>query len=380
MYIFGDCHIGANRRNKFHHRKGYETWNYLVRETSRYSNDEAIMFAGDLWDSDRPTPYDLVLVKETLENIITDNPRSRFMFIPGNHDRINIDGVCAANIFDENLCDIDMTTPKYFVFTEGYTNWREGPVDDSSTVYCFLPYSADILEKLKELSDKVKKQIVEGKYNENHIVLISHFTTKEMNPFAGIISEYDEVFNPFDVVVLGDCHIVYDNGKFHTTGSTYMFNVDEMNSKRCIPSFVHIDDITGEFNRYEYPEFKPTVIDDESEAVDDNTLYLIISSEVINVTKPNVFVKYKPNKDTEDDSVELNESVEIKSINKDKVFEIMYPELNENERKLIKMFANGEIEIQDVIDGKIVTVVGRNEVSEVELEAELEGLLNEEGF
>ena len=231
MYVFGDNHIGANRRNKFHHRKGFEAWREMVLEAVQKAHgSECVMFAGDLWDSDRPTPQDLVLVKETLEEGIKSLPNEvvSYLIIPGNHDRVTIDGVCAANILDENLEEF---TTNYKIYTDFETNWKNRY--DDKVMYCFLPYSADILDKLKVVSDYIKKRIVEGSIGDEHVVLISHFTTKEMNPFAGIVSEYDPVFEPFDTVVLGDCHVVYDNGKFHTTGSSYMFNVDEMYSKKC---------------------------------------------------------------------------------------------------------------------------------------------------
>lgn len=373
MYIFADCHIGANRRNKFHHRKGFEAWRSMVLEAVQKANgEEVIMFAGDLWDSDRPTPQDLILVKETLEEGILSLPNQlvSYYFIPGNHDRLTLDGVCAANIFDENI----ENSTTHTVYTEYKLNWKNRY--DDNMEYCFLPYSADILEKLKEISDSYKK------HKTGRVCLISHFTTKEMNPFAGIISEEDPVLDPFDVVILGDCHIVYDNGKFHTTGSTYMFNVDEMYSKRCIPGYIHIDDNTGEVTRFSYEGLKPIIIDSEDEAIDDEQLYLIVTSEVINVSKPNVFVKYRPKTTEDDNGIEITESVEIRSINKDKVFEIMYPELDEFERRTIKMYANGEIDIEDVITGRMIQVHDNTgtRISEIELNAEIEGLLSDDEF
>ena len=373
MYVFGDCHIGANRRNKFHHRKGFEAWQSMALEAVEKANgEEVVTFAGDLWDSDRPTPQDLVLVKETLESGISSLPDKlvSYVIIPGNHDRVTVDGYCAADILHDNLNDI---SNNYMIYTTS-EEWHNRY--DDECWYYFVPYSANILEELKTVSDSLKVNKRSGK-----ACLISHFTTKEMNPFAGIISEDDPVFEPFDVVVLGDCHINYDNKKFHTTGSTYMFNVDEMYSNRCIPSYVHIDDNTGEVTRFKFEGMKPIIIDNEDEATDDDQLYLIVTSEVINVTKPNVFVKFKPKSTEDTDELEINESVEIRSINKDRVFEIMYPELDENERRLLKMYVNGEIEITDVINNEALRVVDRtNQITEVELNAELEGILNEEDF
>ena len=371
MYVFGDCHIGANRRNKFHHRKGFDAWQSMVLDAVEKANgEEVVTFAGDLWDSDRPTPQDLVLVKETLESGISSLPDKlvSYVIIPGNHDRVTVDGYCAADILHDNLNE---NLNNYMIYTtsEEWYNKR-----DDEVWYYFVPYSANILEELKKVSDSLKVNKRSGK-----ACLISHLTTKEMNPFAGIISEDDPVFEPFDVVVLGDCHINYDNKKFHTTGSTFMFNVDEMYSKKCIPSYLHIDDNTGEVTRVKFEGMKPIIIDNEDEATDDDQLYLIVTSEVINVTKPNVFVKFKPKSTEDTDELEINESVEIRSINKDRVFEIMYPELDENERRLLKMYVNGEIEITDVINNEALRVVDRtNQLSEVELQAEMDGFMEDE--
>lgn len=377
MFIFGDCHIGSNRRNKWLYKKAIDTWENMVMEIARNPNyrNETIVFAGDLWDSDRPTPKDFMVVKNAIDTITGRyNEYLNMVMIPGNHDRVGIDGVCAADVFSDDW-EIGTDKKNIVVFNMPFEKWTEYS-NEKSIQYYFLPYSADILEQLKEISESAKKYVLENP--DEQLVLVSHFTTKEMNPFAGIISEYDNAFAPFDLVILGDCHICYDSGKFHTTGSTYMFNVDEMNSKKCIPSYLHVDGL--KVNRITFPELKPQIIDSEDEATDDEQLYLIIGNEVINVTKPNVFVKYKPNKDTDDSSVELTESVEIRSINKDKVFEIMYPELDESERRLIKMYANGEIEIEDVVNGNTIVVKGREGITSVELDAELEGLLNEEEF
>ena len=379
MFIFGDCHIGSNRRNKWLYKKAIDVWENMVMEVAKNPDNyhSTIVFAGDLWDSDRPTPKDFMVVKNVIDGITGGyNEYLNMVMIPGNHDRVGLDGFCAADVFSDDW-EIGSDKKNIVVFDKPFSEWTEYDKSTGKKIqYYFLPYSADILEKLQEISNEAKEYII--KNPDDATVLVSHFTTKEMNPFAGIISEYESVFNPFDLVILGDCHICYDSGKFHTTGSTYMFNVDEMNSKKCIPSYLQVDGL--DVKRVTFPELKPKIIDTEDEAVDDNQLYLIVSPEVINVSKPNVFVKYKLNKDN-DDSVELNETVEIKSINKDRVFEIMYPDLDESERRLIKMFANYEIEIQDVINNEPMLVVDRtNQLTEVELEAELEGLLNEEDF
>ena len=377
MYIFGDCHIGSNRRNKWLYKKAINVWKNMVEDvfdTQMHNERETVVFAGDLWDSDRPTPNDFMVVKDTFDTILNQyDEYATLVLLPGNHDRVGLDGVCPADIFNDNYAE-NRVKKSIFSMPQVTKGWDEYGSNGNKVHYHYLPYSADIIEKLGCLSRDIK-----DRYSDCPNVLISHFTTKDMNVFAGIISEDDPVFDPFDVVILGDCHICYDNGRFHSTGSTFMFNVDEMYSKRCIPSYVHIDNSNLKVERITHKELKPTIINDETEAIDDDTLYLIVSEEVINTNKPNVFVKYKHVSD-DGKEVELNE-VEIKSINKEKVFEIMYPDLTEIERRLVKMYANGEIEIMDVVNNEKIHVVDRtNQLSEIELEAEVEGLLNEEVF
>jgi hypothetical protein len=162
-----------------------------------------------------------------------------------------------------------------------------------------------------------------------------------------------------------------------------MFNVDELYSKNCIPSYIEIDPETGSISRCTYPEMKPVIINSEDEAIDDNTMYLIISNEAITVNKPNVFVKYKlANTLVEGDS-HVDDIIELGSINKDKIFNVMFPELSDNERRILRMYANSEIQLVDVITGNVMQIVNKTRkehlISEVELDAEMEGLLDRKG-
>ena len=384
IYILGDCHIGANRRNKMYAQKIRDTWAYIVKDIAkthreRFGDKDAItyVFAGDLWDSDNPRPSDLLCVKDTLNSIRMDNPNQiNFILIPGNHDRVNIDGVCPASLFKEeyekplygyedSIVIIEELKRDFFISYNTYT--------EANTRLYLIPYSGMLLGDLLDVKELVK----EDNFNGNK-VLISHFTTIEQNKFAGIVEEDAHVFDVYDSIIAGDCHTCYDRNRFHTTGSTYMFNVDEMYSKNCIPSYIELDPNSGKITRHSYTEMKPIIINSEDEAINDNTMYLIVSTEAITVSKPNVFVKYKlSNNLTENE--DIDEIVEIKSVNKDKIFGIMFPELSENERMLLKMFTKGEIEVLDVISGLKLPVIDRtDQISEVDLNAEMEGLIDKE--
>ena len=387
IYILGDNHIGANRRNKVYAQKIRDSWAYIVRDIAkrhreRFGDKDAItyVFAGDLWDSDNPRPSDLLCVKDTLNSIRMDNPNQiNFIIIPGNHDRVNIDGVCPASLFkdeykplysnEDSITIVEELKREFFITNNTYT--------ESNTRLYLIPYSGLLLGDLLDVKELVKEDTFSG-----NKVLISHFTTIEQNKFAGIVEEDANVFDPYDAIIAGDCHICHDRGRFHTTGSTYTLNVDEMYSKNCIPSYIELDPDTGKITRHTYPKMKPVIIDSEDEAIDDNTMYLIVSTEAITVSKPNVFVKYKMANTLVEGDESIDDIIEIGSINKDKIFNVMFPELSDNERRLLRMYANSEIQLVDVISGEILQIINRTRterlISEVELDAEMEGLLDKE--
>lgn len=383
IYIMGDCHIGANRRNKVYAQKIRDVWAYIVKDIAekhreKYGDKEDItyVFAGDLWDSDNPRPNDLLCVKDTLCSIRNDYPNKiSFIIIPGNHDRVSIDGVCPASILKEEYVYDDYKS--YRIIEDLNTDLFSNNIYTEGNVRLYLiPYSGTLLADLLDVSELVKEDSFNGKK-----ILVSHFTTINQNRYAGIVEEDANVFNPYDAIIAGDCHICYDRGRFHTTGSSYQFNVDEMYSKNCIPSYIEIDSDTGSIVRHTYPEMKPTLIENEDEAIDDDTMYLIVSTEPVTINKPNVFLKYKPISLDESSEEELVENVEVKSVNKDKIFNIMFPELSDDERMKLRMFTNGELELKDVISGEKLIVINRtNQLDEVDLDAEMEGLIDKEDF
>lgn len=386
IYILGDCHIGANRRNKVYAQKIRESWAYIVKDIARshrerFGDKDAItyVFAGDLWDSDNPRPNDLLWVKDTLNFVRVNNPNEiRFILIPGNHDRVGLDGVCPASIFKEEYEKSLYSAESYTIVEElrkeffiSYNSYTE-----ANTRIYLVPYSGMLLGDLLDVKELVQEDDFKGTK-----ILVSHFTTIDQNKFAGIVEEDAHVFDPYNVIVAGDCHICYDRGRFHTTGSSYMFNVDELYSKNCIPSYIEVDSETGSVSRHTYPELKPILINSEDEAIDDSKMYLIVSNEPVIVNKPNVFVKYKLANTVAEGDTTIDDIVEIKSVNQDKIFNIMFPDLSEQERMLLKMYTKSEIELVDIINGNTIQVVDRtNQLTEVDLDAEMEGLVDRDEF
>ena len=385
IYILGDNHIGANRRNKMYAQKIRDSWAYIVKDIAKshrekYGDHDALtyVFAGDLWDSDNPRPNDLLWVKDTLNNIRVNNPNPiNFIIIPGNHDRVGLDGVCPASIFKEEYEKLLYDAESYTIVEELQRDFfiSNNTYTEANTRLYLIPYSGMLLGDLLDV-----KELVENDSFTGNKILVSHFTTINQNKFAGIVEEDANVFNPYNAIIAGDCHICYDCGRFHTTGSSFMFNVDELYSKNCIPSYIELNPETGEITRHTYPEMKPTVINSEDEAINDDELYLIVTSDPITVSKSNVFVKYKIASTTDSISNEIDiDEIDISNVNKDGIFNIMFPELSDNERMLLKMFTKGEIEVLDVISGLKLPVIDRtNQISEVDLNAEMEGLMDKE--
>lgn len=334
----GDCHIGAHRRNKWMYNKVFEVWCDTLDMISEIYSETGLVIAGDLWDSETPRPLDFIEVKNGLYKYMDCNNTNKSVFvIPGNHDRICIDGACAANVLTDMADDGNISV---------ITEMRTVESSNGKIMFHFLPYTSDMIEILKEWVTNG------GNFEDNHKhVLIGHFSLIEANSYAGIISEANPVFENFDMVVLGDTHMCYDHGKFHTTGTLYFNNVDEMASKTCIPSFLVIDETDCTVERKKINRLKPIIISNEEEAEDPERLYLIVSNEPLTITKSNVFVKYKLD-DIIAESLKIDESVIIANgIDKNQFFEITYPDMDPKRRGLLKDYESGRIELDEMISG-----------------------------
>ena len=114
MFIFGDCHIGSNRRNKWLYKKAIDVWENMVMDIAKDPDNyhSTIVFAGDLWDSDRPTQKDFMVVKNVIDGIVGSyNEYLNMIMIPGNHDRVGLDGICAADMFSDDIPSAGSFTP-----------------------------------------------------------------------------------------------------------------------------------------------------------------------------------------------------------------------------------------------------------------------------
>lgn len=321
MYTFADAHVGVNKRNKLLYLKSF--WHFTTIMMSIIKPNTIVFNLGDLWDTVTPKPAEYNFMQKLIKQL---GPDVRWYGIPGNHDMILEDKSCAWDVMqhsEENVSSIKTPTEvivgKHKVFV--------------------VPYFVGMLDAIKEYTGDAK-------------ILFSHFSTYQMNYFAGIVDETDPMFDKFDLIVTGDTHANYDNGKWHTCGSTYFCKVDEMVSPNCVPSILYFDenanDIASTFKRLTFPSFKPKIITSEEEAVDDNLIYVMISDNIS--SKPNIICKRLQEIDADDDSSSDMLVEHVGSVTFDSLIDVSYPNMSVENKNKLKMFCNRQMSVDELLD------------------------------
>lgn len=319
MHIFADAHIGVNKRNKLLYLKSFRHFATIMVSTIKSGT---VFNLGDLWDTVAPKPSEYNFVQDIIHRL---GENICWYGIPGNHDMIQEDNSCAWDVIlrsKKNVTAIKTPTEvivgKHKVFV--------------------VPYFVGMLDAIKEYTGDAK-------------ILFSHFSTYQMNYFAGIVDETDPMFDKFDLIVTGDTHANYDNGKWHTCGSTYFCKVDEMVSPNCVPSILYFDenanDIASTFKRLSFPSFKPKIITSEEEAVDDDLIYVMISDNIS--SKPNIICKRLQEIDADDSSSDM--LVEhVGSVTFDSLIDVSYPNMSVENKNKLKMFCNRQMSVDELLD------------------------------
>lgn len=319
MIITGDNHTGAGRRRSIILRMMfYKAFaKFLEYCENTYSSDEVIVVAGDCFDTAEPRPGEYTIV----QNILRKYYKQKKIFLPGNHDNVLADGVSAINVLS-GCPNVSIQTSTVSFELNGRT-------------FSLLPVSANMFEQLKEMQPAD--------------VLISHFGTNQMNFFAGVIDESDEVFQKFQKVILGDIHTNYHSPdlKFWTTGATYYTKINEMLNNKA--SYLHLDESTLEVTRVLLtdvdPLFRVDVITDEEEATDPERMYVLYGDK--QPTKPNILVY---NKVVEASAPEGEETPQLSTIAEESftldsfVSTFLKDVLPEKDRLLVVQLAKGEID------------------------------------
>lgn len=320
MHIFADAHIGVNKRNKLLYLKSFRHFATIMVSTIKSGT---VFNLGDLWDTVAPKPSEYNFVQDIIHRL---GENICWYGIPGNHDMIQEDNSCAWDVIlrsKKNVTAIKTPTEvivgKHKVFV--------------------VPYFVGMLDAIKEYTGDAK-------------ILFSHFSTYQMNYFAGIVDETDPMFDKFDLIVTGDTHANYDNGKWHTCGSTYFCKVDEMVSPNCVPSILYFDenanDIASTFKRSTFPSFKPKIITSEEEAVDDDLIYVMISDNIS--SKPNIICKRLQEIDADDDSSSDMLVEHVGSVTFDSLIDVSYPNMSVENKNKLKMFCNRQMSVDELLD------------------------------
>ena len=308
--ITGDNHLGIGNRNKLYYNKAFENFKHVIDTV----DTDMLIIAGDLFEFARPWPDTYIKAKDILNNC----KASTIYILLGNHDKRMSDGSCAAKVLEDKIKD----TKKIIAVDE--------PIEYENIL--MVPYYHYMFDYIRSYS---------GKCN----ILVSHFSTIENHKYAGVISETDEMFNKFDLVIIADTHDNIDKPKFITTGSTFYCDVDEM--LHGIPAYIKLDNENVKYERILFNDLRINIINTFEEATDPDTLYVLISEEISKL--PNVFVK-RPKRTNGDDITPTVTSISSVNdiINLDDIINqlIVEPDINENVKKYIK----GEIDIDVLVE------------------------------
>lgn len=314
--ITGDNHLGIGYRNKIYYKKSFYNFQHILN--SPEIENEDLIIAGDLFEYAQPSPDTYIKVKEMLSKCKAKN----ILIIPGNHDKIlQEDDACAAKVIEEK-----MKEDKRIIAVDK-------PMEYGN--FLLVPYYYEMFDYIREYSGNCK-------------ILVSHFSTFENHAFAGVVSENDEMFEKFDRIIIGDTHDNIDRKKVATCGATFYRDVDEM--LRVVPSFIKIDEATGKYKRITFPELSVSKINDFVEAIDDEKLYVIVSTELSD--KNNVFVKRpKNNNVTKSSSDNETETIEMSdgSIGVDYLIDSVLEDKNDIIKEKIKQFIRGDIDIDSLL-------------------------------
>lgn len=314
--ITGDNHLGIGHRNKIYYKKSFYNFQYVLN--SPEIENEDLIIAGDLFEYAQPSPNTYIKVKEILSKCKAKN----ILILPGNHDKIlPEDNACAAKVIEEKMKEDQRIISV------------DKPIEYGN--FLLVPYYYEMFDYIREYNGKCK-------------ILVSHFSTFENHAFAGVVSEKDEMFDKFDLVIIGDTHDNIDRKKIVTCGPTFYRDVSEM--LRVVPSFVKVEEQTSKYKRITFPELSVTKINDFVEAIDDEKLYVIVSTELTD--KNNIFVKRpKNNNVTETSSTNEIETIEMsdKSIGVDHLVDNVLKDKDNIMKEKIKQFIKGDIDIDRLL-------------------------------
>lgn len=345
--VIGDIHLGRGNKSKnsIYYNKFFEAFSNMINSMVNYQRElggdfHDLIIAGDLFEKVSPSPDEYKKCQQILRNYIYQTQR-HVIIIPGNHDYVlkrqlwdgSIESASASQViqFENKIISCDDENKTHELLDENIL---------------LVPYSENMFQKIEA-------------YNGPCEILISHFTTNQMSPYAGKIDETNPMFDKFDKIILGDYHKIYDSGKFITAGCSYFRDVDEMIGN--IPSFIVVSDENIERITFENRAIKEINSFDEYDNISENEIYFIklteeMQADTLRPKHPNVFEKHLKSKK----SVLTEETIEIGNcVTGTNIPEIigMYlheienvEDLDEDTKTRCSKILMGEISLDNIID------------------------------
>jgi DNA repair exonuclease SbcCD nuclease subunit len=325
LITIGDVHLGAKNKYSLYFNAFFEAFDEILKVIKE--DCDILVIAGDLFHNAEPDPATITKAQSLIDCFVHHD--NRFIYIlPGNHDIILPTGYCAADTLDVFPGFVEVVhTPRTFTY--------------HSDKYVLIPYS----EKLKEdIADN------SGDY------LISHFSTKQMSPYAGIFDEDDPIFDNYENIIVGDYHSCYRSSKFISTGSTFPVTVDE-----CLNKNGHIYySRSGDSNEPDilpaplYPDIINIIKDsDEIKNTEETINVLLIDNDEFMVSNKNILIKRTTQ--TENKLVEgLTTDIEIseESLTTTQIINMILddiPELSYDDKKYVLDTILGLSDIEQVV-------------------------------
>lgn len=334
--IIGDVHLGAKNKYKLYYNEIFNVFEHIVNHLK--NQNIPLIIAGDLFDTSEPDPQTIVNCMRILnyDQFDEENIDIQCIIIPGNHDLILPSSYCAADILNQNS--------RIYIAKHIYK-------DDG---LCIIPYSSKLKEDISE---------------HNGEVLISHFSTNQMSPYAGIFDETDHIFDNYNKIIVGDYHAPYisKDKKVYATCSLFPLNVDEMISfkKRDfkLRYVVIYDDYSIGIETLDYDSKILNFVDNVDDIKDtEKFINILITDNNDDIIKEkNILIKRIGNDDENEDSIynlDLDIHEDTSSLNKTTLLYMIFDQIETIDETL-------KSKIIELVEGSKTEEMVLNEIMEL---------------
>lgn len=233
-----DWHIGK----KLLRKDLFEDKQYVMNQLIEYIKEnpvDAVVIAGDLYDTTQPSKEAMQFVNDTLK-IINIDLGTPTLIISGNHDsqarlsyasdwfkamNVTIHTTIEDALKPVSFGDVDFYLVPYFDVLEIRHHFDDPSIETHHDVY------ARVVEAIRKVMDKNKTNIFVG-----HLFVRGGTESEsERSLFRGLSSEVDpRMFDAFDYVLLGHLHhpFAIDVNNIHYAGSLLKYSFSEANQPK----------------------------------------------------------------------------------------------------------------------------------------------------